>query len=148
MLPIEQMAQVLEAAATVVPFAGAEITVECNPGTVLGRDYLRDLRSLGVNRISMGVQSLSDPMLRMLGRIHSAAEARASYDDARRVGFDSVNLDFIFGLPGQTTTDWRETSARSSDVGCRSFRHLLTHPRRKHPLVRPSDGRALERARR
>ena len=113
MLPIDQMAQVLEAAATVVPFAGAEITVECNPGTVLGRDYLRDLRSLGVNRISMGVQSLSDPMLRMLGRIHSAADARASYEDARRVGFDSVNLDFIFGLPGQTADDWQETLAEA-----------------------------------
>ncbi|MCX6015505.1 MAG: radical SAM family heme chaperone HemW [Chloroflexales bacterium] len=114
MLPIDQMAQVLEAAAAVIPFAGAEITVECNPGTVLGRDYLRDLRSLGVNRISMGVQSLSDPMLRMLGRIHSAADARASYEDARRVGFDSVNLDFIFGLPGQTADDWQATLAEAA----------------------------------
>ncbi|MFN5341296.1 MAG: radical SAM protein, partial [Roseiflexaceae bacterium] len=87
MLPIDQMARILQAANRVIPLAGAEVTVECNPGTVLGRDYLRDLRSLGVNRISMGVQSLSDPMLRMLGRIHTAAEARASYEDAMRVGF-------------------------------------------------------------
>lgn len=109
MLPIDHMERILQAADRVIPLRGAEVTVECNPGTVLGRDYLRDLRSLGVNRISMGVQSLSDPMLRMLGRIHTAAEARASYEDARRVGFDSVNLDFIFGLPGQTLADWQET---------------------------------------
>lgn len=114
MLPLAMMEQVLDAAAQVVPFAGAEITVECNPGTVLGKDYLRQLRDMGVNRLSMGVQSLHDPLLRMLGRIHTAAEARASYDDARAVGFDSVNLDFIFGLPGQTLTDWQATLAEAA----------------------------------
>jgi oxygen-independent coproporphyrinogen III oxidase len=76
---------------------------------VLGRDYLRALRGLGVNRISMGVQSLHDPTLKVLGRIHTAAEARASYADARRAGFDNINLDFIFGLPGQTVAQWDAT---------------------------------------
>ena len=114
MLPLAQMEQILRAASDVVPFAGAEITVECNPGTVLGKDYLRQLRGMGVNRISMGVQSLHDPLLRMLGRIHTAAEARASYEDARAVGFDSVNLDFIFGLPGQTPADWHDTLAQAA----------------------------------
>lgn len=114
MLPLDHMEQILQAASAVVPFAGAEITVECNPGTVLGKDYLRQLRGMGVNRISMGVQSLNDPLLRMLGRIHTAAEARASYEDARAVGFDSVNLDFIFGLPGQTPADWHDTLAQAA----------------------------------
>jgi oxygen-independent coproporphyrinogen-3 oxidase len=54
----------------------------------------------------MGVQSLHDPTLKILGRIHTAAEARQSYADARRAGFDSINLDFIFGLPGQTLEQW------------------------------------------
>jgi oxygen-independent coproporphyrinogen-3 oxidase len=76
---------------------------------VLGRDYLRQLRGLGVNRLSMGVQSLHDPTLRMLGRIHTAAEACVSYDDARRAGFENINLDFIFGLPGQTIEQWDAT---------------------------------------
>lgn len=118
MLPLPMMEQVLAAANAVVPLAGAEVTVECNPGTVLGRDYLAELRRMGVNRISMGVQSLHDPLLKMLGRIHTAAEARQSYDDARRVGFDSVNLDFIFGLPGQSLADWQATlhEALSWDV--------------------------------
>jgi oxygen-independent coproporphyrinogen-3 oxidase len=109
MLPLPLMERVLQAADAVVPFGGAEVTVECNPGTVLGRDYLRQIQAMGVNRVSMGVQSLHDPLLRMLGRIHTADEAKASYLDARAAGFDSVNLDFIFGLPGQTIADWHDT---------------------------------------
>ncbi len=109
MLPLPLMEQVLQAANEIIPLAGAEVTVEANPGTVLGRDYLRQLRSLGVNRLSMGVQSLHDPTLRVLGRIHTAAEARASYEDARRAGFENINLDFIFGLPGQTIEQWDAT---------------------------------------
>ena len=70
MLPLPLMEQVLAAANELIALAGAEVTVEANPGTVLGRDYLRQLRSLGVNRLSMGVQSLHDPTLRVLGRIH------------------------------------------------------------------------------
>src|SRR5215208_953532 len=109
MLPLPLMERVLAAANEIVPLADAEVTVEANPGTVLGRDYLRQLRGLGVNRLSMGVQSLHDPTLRVLGRIHTAAEARASYKDARRAGFENINLDFIFGLPGQTIEQWDAT---------------------------------------
>jgi oxygen-independent coproporphyrinogen-3 oxidase len=109
MLPLPLMERVLAAANDLIPLAGAEVTVEANPGTVLGRDYLRQLRGLGVNRLSMGVQSLHDPTLRVLGRIHTAAEARASYEDARRAGFENINLDFIFGLPGQTIEQWDAT---------------------------------------
>lgn len=109
MLPIALMERVLRAADAIIPLAGAEVTSEANPGTVLGRSYLRDLRSLGVNRVSMGVQSLHDPTLRVLGRIHTAAEARESFEDARRAGFEQINLDFIFGLPGQTQAQWAAT---------------------------------------
>jgi len=109
MLPLPLVERVLKAADAIVPIEQAEVTVEANPGTVLGRDYLRELRRLGVNRLSMGVQSLHDPTLRVLGRIHTAAEARASYEDARRAGFDNINLDFIFGLPGQTPEQWDAT---------------------------------------
>jgi oxygen-independent coproporphyrinogen III oxidase len=109
MLPLPLMERVLQAADAIVPLNSAEVTVEANPGTVLGRDYLSSLRKLGVNRLSMGVQSLHDPTLKLLGRIHTAAEAHASYEDARRAGFDSINLDFIFGLPGQTSAQWEAT---------------------------------------
>ncbi len=111
MLSLGQMERVLTAASALVPLDGAEISSEANPGTVLGRDYLRGLRALGVNRLSMGVQSLHDPTLRVLGRIHTAAEARASYAEAREAGFDNINLDFIFGLPGQDQAQWEQTLA-------------------------------------
>src|SRR5687767_6693027 len=109
MLTLGQMERVLEAAAAIVPLEGAGVSSEANPGTVLGRDYLRGLRSLGVNRLSMGVQSLHDPTLRVLGRIHTADEARRSYVEAREAGFDNLNLDFIFGLPGQEQGQWEQT---------------------------------------
>ncbi len=121
MLPLELIERVLAAADELVPLAGAEVTVEANPGTVLGRDYLRGLRTLGVNRLSMGVQSLHDPTLRVLGRIHTAAEARASFEDARRAGFDNVNLDFIFGLPGQTVEQWDATLREIVGWGAEHF---------------------------
>jgi oxygen-independent coproporphyrinogen-3 oxidase len=109
MLPLPLMERVLAAANELIPLADVEVTVEANPGTVLGRDYLHELRGLGVNRLSMGVQSLHDPTLRVLGRIHTAAEARQSYEDARRAGFENINLDFIFGLPGQVVEQWDAT---------------------------------------
>lgn len=111
MLSLAQMERVLAAAAALVPLEGAEVTSEANPGTVLGKEYLRGLRALGVNRLSMGVQSLHDPTLRVLGRIHSADEARRSYVEAREAGFANINLDFIFGLPGQGQAQWAQTLA-------------------------------------
>ena len=105
----------------IIPLASAEVTVEANPGTVLGRDYLRGLRALGVNRLSMGVQSLHDPTLRVLGRIHTAAEARESYADARRAGFDNINLDFMFGLPGQDAAQWDATLREIVTWGAEHF---------------------------
>jgi oxygen-independent coproporphyrinogen III oxidase len=108
-LSLGQIERVLTAASQVVPLVGAEVTSEANPGTVLDRDYLRGLRQLGVNRLSIGVQSLHDPTLRILGRIHTAEEARRSYDQAREAGFDNINLDFIFGLPDQTEAQWAAT---------------------------------------
>ena len=112
MLSLQQMERVLTAAAEHVPLADAEITTEANPGTVIDEAYLRGLRSLGINRISFGVQSLHDPTLRVLGRIHTAAEAIETYRQARRAGFERINLDFIFGLPGQTVEQWRWTLDR------------------------------------
>jgi len=88
--------------------ADAEVSFEANPGTI-GCPYLEGLRSLGVNRLSLGVQSLHDDELATLGRIHTAAEAREAYDTARQTGFDNVNLDLIYGLPRQTMTAWQDT---------------------------------------
>jgi oxygen-independent coproporphyrinogen-3 oxidase len=86
----------------------AEITLEANPGTVdAGR--LSQLRVLGINRLSLGVQSAHDDELGLLGRIHTWDEAVETVRAAREAGFDNLSLDFIFGLPGQTMSRWRET---------------------------------------
>ena len=86
----------------------AEITVEANPGT-LTLDSLKSLRQCGINRLSMGVQSLNGELLHKLGRIHSAQDVADSLSWAREVGFDNINLDLIYGLPGQTVAIWQDT---------------------------------------
>ena len=78
----------------------AEVTLEANPGTIEAGRFA-GYRQAGVNRLSIGVQSFDDGMLAALGRIHSAAEARRAIDGALRA-FDNVNLDVMYGLPGQT----------------------------------------------
>lgn len=121
LLSIAQFERILRAAGALVPLDGAEITSEANPGSEIDRDYLRELRALGVNRLSMGVQSLHDPTLRVLGRTHDAADAYASYNDARAAGFANINLDFIFGLPGQDQAQWERTLATITDWGVDHF---------------------------
>ena len=86
----------------------AEITLEANPGT-LTLQALQVLRRAGFNRLSMGVQSLNEGMLRKLGRIHTAADVRRCFSWARQAGFTEINLDLIYGLPGQTVYVWRDT---------------------------------------
>ena len=86
----------------------AEVTCEANPGT-LTVDFLRTLKNCGVNRISLGVQAKQDRLLKMLGRIHRWAQVESSVAMIREAGFDNLNLDLMFGLPGQTREEWRET---------------------------------------
>ncbi len=92
--------------------AGAEITCEANPGTV-DQAKFGVLRALGVNRLSMGVQSFQPAELHFLGRIHSVEDVGQAFAIARKAGFDNINLDFIFGLPGQTEATWRDTLERA-----------------------------------
>jgi len=93
----------------------AEITLEANPGTVEAGRF-RGFREAGVNRISVGVQSFDDAMLARLGRIHSAAEARRAID-AALASFDNVNLDLMYGLPGQTPQMARADIAQGLSCG-------------------------------
>ena len=84
--------------------ADAEITLEANPGTV-DLAKLGGMRAAGVNRISFGAQSFNAATLKFLGRIHSADETRAAAKMAHRAGFERLNLDLIFSVPGQTVAD-------------------------------------------
>jgi oxygen-independent coproporphyrinogen-3 oxidase len=85
-----------------------EITLEANPGTVTP-ESLQGYLSAGITRLSLGVQSLDDRQLALLGRIHTAETARGAYAAARTAGFDNVGIDLIHGLPGQTIEDWVKT---------------------------------------
>jgi oxygen-independent coproporphyrinogen-3 oxidase len=93
----------------------AECSIECNPGT-LSKSKLTRMRTMGFNRLSLGVQSFSDRFLRLLGRIHTSEEAREAYRLIRSAGFDNVNLDLIFGLPGQTLEEWRDDLRKALDL--------------------------------
>lgn len=90
----------------------AEITLEANPGTV-DEEKLAGFRCSGVNRLSLGVQSLHDPLLGLLGRIHSAAQAEQAVKAARAAGFDNIGIDLIHSLPGQTMEMWRHDLRRA-----------------------------------
>jgi oxygen-independent coproporphyrinogen-3 oxidase len=93
-----------------------EWTIECNPATV-SPDKARLWRDYGVNRISMGVQSLNEALLDRLGRIHSRDMVFKSFDVLRQSGFDNLNLDLMFAIPGQSLEAWRETLAETLSLG-------------------------------
>ncbi len=86
----------------------AEISMEGNPGT-LTMENLRAYRAAGVNRLSLGVQSMDDNLLAAIGRIHTAKEAECAVRMAREAGFDNLNLDLMYGLPGQRAAQWEGT---------------------------------------
>ena len=86
----------------------AEITLEANPGT-FSSDKLTAWKEAGINRLSIGLQSTRDELLRKLGRIHSLKQFEEHYEMARNAGFDNINIDLISALPGQTLDDWIRT---------------------------------------
>jgi oxygen-independent coproporphyrinogen III oxidase len=88
----------------------AEITLEVNPGSI-DRDYLSRLREVGVNRLSIGMQSAHAQELRLFARQHGVDAVAQSVEDARWAGFDNVSLDLIFGIPHQTLAMWRDSAA-------------------------------------
>ena len=111
-LPDGDVGRILEAVADSYAVQdGAEITAECNPND-LTVAKCAELRAAGINRVSMGVQSMDNGLLAMLGRRHDADEAIAALDTCRRAGFDNVNLDLMYGLPRQTLAQWRDTVER------------------------------------
>jgi oxygen-independent coproporphyrinogen III oxidase len=106
LLASQQLAEILEYLAGRFSIApDAEITVETNPGTVNIRK-LREFRAIGVNRLSIGVQSFHDDDLKFLTRIHSSQEAKRCIRDAFASGFENVSIDLIFSLPSQTKDRW------------------------------------------
>lgn len=138
-LPAASLARILDAVRDRFEVsADAEITVECNPGTVASErmagettaSFLHGLRDAGVNRLSIGVQSFDPGVLRRLGRIHGPEQAAATVLAAREADFDNINLDLMFALPGQTQATWSGTlqTALAMDVPHLSCYSLIVEP--------------------
>lgn len=108
LLNLRQWESILGAMDRLKLLGASEWTVECNPATV-SSDKARLLREFGVNRVSMGVQSFDEGLLDRLGRIHSRAMVFKSFDTLRSAGFENVNVDLMFAIPGQSLEIWRET---------------------------------------
>jgi oxygen-independent coproporphyrinogen-3 oxidase len=89
-----------------------EITIEVNPGTVDPKK-LKEYSDLGINRISIGIQSFHEHDLHLLERIHTTDDSIRAIDDCRQIGFNNINLDLIFALPDQTIDDWKTTLERA-----------------------------------
>jgi oxygen-independent coproporphyrinogen-3 oxidase len=123
LLNLRQWEQILRALERLNLPGAEEFTVECNPATV-SPDKAKRLRDFGVNRISMGVQSLDEKLLERLGRIHTREMVFKSFDILRRAGFDNLNLDLMFAIPGQTMEIWRATLAEALALGSE---HLSTY---------------------
>ena len=94
----------------------SEFSVEINPEST-NPSWLADMRLLGVDRVSIGIQSLDNGVLKNLGRIHDAGQARMAVKQAREAGFDNLSVDLMFGVPGQTLALWKETLKQTVDLG-------------------------------
>lgn len=86
----------------------AEITIECNPGTI-NREKLKAMKNLGINRLSIGLQAVQNYHLKSIGRIHTYEEFEKNYYDAIEIGFNNINIDLMYALPNQKTQEWKDT---------------------------------------
>ncbi len=116
LLNLRQWEQILQTIQAFPWNPAREWTVECNPATV-SLDKARLLREGGVNRISMGAQSFDETLLDKLGRVHSREMIFKSFNTLRAAGFDNLNVDLMFAIPGQTMETWRKTLAEAQSLG-------------------------------
>ncbi|MCE5207220.1 MAG: radical SAM family heme chaperone HemW [Chloroflexi bacterium] len=116
LIPADELKKVLACLKANFQFThDTEVTLEANPGT-LSPDYLKEIRRMGINRLSIGMQSGSNQELKILGRIHLVEDVHQSVAWARTAGFDNLSLDLIYGLPGQTLDQWRHNLHAALDL--------------------------------
>lgn len=148
LMPVEIFAQIMDAMATHFHIApDAEITIEANPGTI-NKDKICDFMAAGVNRLSIGVQSMDDETLRFLGRRHSATTARELIATAQQLRI-RTSADFIYGMPGNTADDVAKLCRDINELGLRhvSMYELSIEPNTpfgKMNLVMPSNDEMAE----
>ena len=123
-LPVKSLARILETCQDRFPLSpDCEITLEANPATIR-KDELKDLRSAGFNRLSVGVQSFRKKDLDLLERVHSVEEIFLTLDRAREAGFDNLSIDLMFALPGQTLAAWESNLEKAIKI---NPEHLSTY---------------------
>jgi oxygen-independent coproporphyrinogen-3 oxidase len=120
-----------------------EITVEANPGT-LSDAKTTFLLSVGVNRISFGVQSFQNDELKALGRIHTSREAMTALETAKKAGFKNVSLDLMYGIPGQTITTWHDTLKKAVKLAPSHFSAYELTPEKGTPLFSLLEQKKIE----
>ncbi|MDX1776247.1 MAG: radical SAM family heme chaperone HemW, partial [Desulfobulbales bacterium] len=98
------------------PNSAAEVSFEANPNTV-NAAMLKQFRQAGVNRLSLGMQSFSDALLKKIGRKHSVRQGIRAFDIARAAGFTNINLDLMYGLPGQDVSTWKKSLDQALALG-------------------------------
>lgn len=111
----------------------AEITVEANPGTI-NESGINTLLSLGVNRLSIGIQSFNDDELRILGRIHTSEDAIRSIEIIRKEGLRNFSIDLMYGIPGQTTNSWNRSISKAVELSPAHISAYELTPEGKTPL--------------
>ncbi len=92
-----------------------EISLEANPGEA-PLQHLKDIRNLGVNRLSMGFQSFNNKILQQLGRLHKSKDCLMTFKNARKAGFDNINTDMIFNIPGLSSNEWKKDLHTITDL--------------------------------
>jgi oxygen-independent coproporphyrinogen-3 oxidase len=134
-----------------------EISLEANPGVADARRFA-EIRSLGFNRLSIGVQSFTDRSLKILGRIHSAEDGLSAYEQARKAGFENVSIDLISGVPDVPTDDWKRDIRTATELapehisiyGLTVEEGTVLHNRQRQgrwqPATEEADCRAIEYA--
>jgi oxygen-independent coproporphyrinogen-3 oxidase len=126
----EQLQGLLDHAAGLWDCSGLrEVTLEANPED-LNDDYISGLSKTDLNRLSIGIQSFDDGLLRLMNRRHNAARAKNVVRAAQRVGFDNISIDLIFGIPGMTMKQWERSLDEAMGLGVQhiSAYHLTVEP--------------------
>jgi oxygen-independent coproporphyrinogen-3 oxidase len=136
MLSVSEIASVLSAMKDLYTLApDAELTIEANPGTIT-QDKLCGLRRAGINRISIGVQSMNDRELQLLGRSHTSQDAVDAVRVARKAGFDDLSIDLIYGIPGQSMEQWERTLSKALSLSPEHISSYELTPENDTPLAK------------
>lgn len=121
-LPLQHIERMLNTIYNIYNVRAREITVECNPDDA--EKLVKGLHTLGINRLSMGIQTFNDERLQFLHRRHTAAQAAEAVQQAQTAGFDNISIDLMFGFPSQTLDEWKQDVNKAASLG---IQHLSAY---------------------